>query len=133
MTFGGSRLFLFKPVGTEIIFPFAQNFCFYFAVFSRHHCAPRTFFDQPMRLLVSLAAVLSRHATLLPMEERCVTRHRTAARETMRLQVWNDCKKSFPFDLESFRNFQPKILAKWKAPWFLYDTIRTCKVELLVD
>ena len=31
---------------------------------------------------------VSRHATLLPGEERCVTRHRTAARETMLVQEW---------------------------------------------
>ena len=24
--------------------------------------------------------------------------------------------KAFPFDTENFRNFKPKVLAKWKAP-----------------
>lgn len=27
----------------------------------------------------------------------------------------SECKKTFPLDMKSFRNFQPKILAEWKA------------------
>lgn len=33
----------------------------------------------------------------------------------MRLLVWANVKKAFPLDMESFRNFQRKILAEWKV------------------
>ena len=91
-TYGGTPLFLFQQVQREITVPYAQNSHFHSVVF------------------------LYRHYSIDHMPYYVFWSSNETAKYTL---IWNQSeKKAFPFDTNTFLNFQPKIFS-----WPLESTL----------